>query len=288
MAFSSEDIEYDDVYPPAILTTPQSGMLQFIGRAIENTIPLVEQISDLGLELDAHMVTEQNQLVQQRRRPFSIASDLPVLTERFTTVNHNGMSLPDKHCFGTTESETDINNLLQNTKSIIGRFSWQAADAAGELLTAIHNSPGIPGKAQAGLHTELSAMFNYWTGGKIFILDVHSTQMHRGQLLLSYSTDPTDDISYADATQSYFTTLDLSEGRATVALQLPYLSPVPQRNTPFIGGNVGDIRTEVGVLRVYVQNPLRSTATVSPNVEIVVYESCASDFQLNVYGGTPW
>lgn len=285
---SYEDIEYDAEFPPAIFTTPQSGMLQFIGRAIENTIPLVEQISDLGLELDAHMVTEQNQLVQQRRRPFSIASDLPVLTERFTTVNHNGMSLPDKHCFGTTESETDINNLLQNTKSIIGRFSWQAADAAGEILTEIYNSPYIPGGGQVGLHTELSAMFNYWTGGKIFILDVHSTQMHRGQLLLSYSTDPTDDISYADATQSYFTTLDLSEGRATVAIQLPYLSPIPQRHTPFIGGGNGDPETEVGVLRVYVQNPLRSTATVSPNVEIVVYESCASDFQLNVYGGTPW
>lgn len=269
------------------MTTAQSGMLQFIGRAIENTLPLVEKVSELGSELDAHMITEQNQLVQQRRRPFSIASDLPVLTERFTTVNHNGMSLPDKQVFGSTTSETDIYNLLQNTKSIVGRFLWSAADKAGKVISEYDNSPGIPSTALPGIHTELCAMFNFWTGGKIIIFDVHATQMHRGQLLISYSTDM-QDVAYADATQSYFTTLDLSEGRATVAVQLPYLSPVPQRRTPYIGAVSGDPTLAVGTLRVYVQNPLRSTATVAPDVEVVVYEACASDFQANVYGGTPY
>ena len=279
------DTEYDGEYP---VTEPQSGMLQFVGRAIENTLPLVEQISELGLELDAHMITEQNHLVQQRRRPFSIASDLPVLTERFTTVNHNGMSLPDSQCFGSEVSETDINNLLQNTKSIIGRFSWKAADEAGALLATYDNSPIVPGTNGAhGIHNELSAMFNFWTGGRIIIFDVHSTQMHRGQLLMSYSTNTTN-IAYKDATQTYFTTLDLSEGRATVALQLPYLSPIPQRRTTYIGEEFAETETTVGTLRVFVQNPLRSTATVSPDVEVVVYESCASDYQLNVYGGTPF
>lgn len=268
-------------------TTAQSGMLQFIGRAIENTLPLVEKVSELGSELDAHMITEQNQLVQQRRRPFSIACDLPVLTERFTTVNHNGMSLPDKQVFGSATSETDIYNLLQNTKSIVGRFLWSAADKAGKVLSEYANSPGIPTTALPGVHTELCAMFNFWTGGKIIIFDVHATQMHRGQLLISYSTDM-QDVAYADATQSYFTTLDLSEGRATVAVQLPYLSPVPQRRAPHIGAASADPTIAVGTLRVYVQNPLRSTATVAPDVEVVVYEACASDFQVNVYGGTPY
>merc|ERR1712007_31918 len=279
------DTEYDGEYP---VTEPQSGMLQFVGRAIENTLPLVEQISELGLELDAHMITEQNHLVQQRRRPFSIASDLPVLTERFTTVNHNGMSLPDSQCFGSEVSETDINNLLQNTKSIIGRFSWKAADEAGALLATFDNSPIVPGTDGVhGIHNELSAMFNFWTGGRILIFDVHSTQMHRGQLLMSYSTNTTN-IAYKDATQTYFTTLDLSEGRATVALQMPYLSPIPQRRTTYIGEEFAETETTVGTIRIFVQNPLRSTATVSPDVEVVVYESCASDYQLNVYGGTPF
>lgn len=268
-------------------TVAQSGMLQFVGRAIENTLPIVEQISELGLELDAHMITEQNHLVQQRRRPFSIASDLPVLTERFTTVNHNGMSLPDKQVFGSAVSETNIYNLLQNTKSIVDRFSWNAADDAGTLITEYDNSPRIPLIGAPGTHTELCSMFNFWTGGKILIFDVHATQMHRGQLLLSYATSVLD-TSYLDATQSYFTTLDLSEGRATVALHLPYLSPVPQRRTPSIGTLTSDPEVVVGKLRVFIQNPLRSTATVAPDVEVVVYEAFASDFQVNVYGGTPF
>jgi len=281
---TQEAVENDATF---FMTTAQSGMLQFVGRAIENTLPIVEQISELGLELDAHMITEQNHLVQQRRRPFCIASDLPVLTERFTTVNHNGMSLPDKECFGSDRPETSIYNLLQNTKSLVARFTWTAADEAGARLYDISNGPGIPNFVQPGVHTELCSMFNYWTGGKIVILDVHATQMHRGQLLISYSTG-LEDITYADATQSYFTTLDLSEGRATVALHLPYLSPTPQRRVPGLGSVSDDGTAYVGVMRVYVQNPLRSTATVSPDVEVVVYEACASDFQVNVYGGTPY
>jgi len=281
--------EYDAEYP--IPTVPQSGMLQFVGRAIENTLPIVEQMSELGLELDAHMITEQNQLVQQRRRPFSIASDLPVLTERFTTVNHNGMSLPDKQCFGSDKPETDIYNLLQNTKSLMDRFKWGADKPAGALLAEYSNRPSVAKAGNpSGIHAQLCSMFNFWTGGRIIILDVHATQMHRGQLLLAYSTDEKD-IVYADATQTYFTTLDLSEGRATVALCLPYLSPIPQRRVPPALSSDAEADSPVctvGKLRVFVQNPLRSTSTVAPDVEIVVYESCAADFQVNVYGGTPY
>jgi hypothetical protein len=275
--------EYDATYP---ITQPQSGMLQFIGRAIENTLPIVEKMSEMGLELDAHMITEQNQLVQQRRRPFSIACDLPVLTERFTTVNHNGMTLPDKECFGTSEPETDIYNLLQNTKSLIHRVEWTAAQEAGTAIAEYLNSPVNPVNL-FGVHSELSRMFNFWTGGRIIILDVHATQMHRGQLLLSYSTG-LEAMTYQDATQTYFSTLDLSEGRATVALYLPYLSPLPQHRVAHIGTTATDPQYSIGKLRVFVQNALRSTATVAPDVEILVYEACASDFQLNVYGGMPW
>lgn len=282
-----EVTEFDAQFP---ITQQQSGMLQFIGRAIENTLPIVEKMSEMGLELDAHMITEQNQLVQQRRRPFSIACDLPVLTERFTTVNHNGMTLPDRECFGTSEPETDIYNLLQNTKSLIDRVEWLASQEAGTVIAEYYNSPAsrvAPEEPKLGLHTELSRMFNFWTGGRIIILDVHATLMHRGQLLLSYSTG-LEDMAYPDATQTYFSTLDLSEGRATVALYLPYLSPLPQHRVAPIGVESNDPKYAIGKLRVFVQNALRSTATVAPDVEIVVYEACASDFQLNVYGGTPW
>jgi hypothetical protein len=279
----NELTEYDATYP---ITQQQSGMLQFIGRAIENTLPIVEKMSEMGLELDAHMITEQNQLVQQRRRPFSIACDLPVLTERFTTVNHNGMTLPDKECFGTSEPETDIYNLLQNTKSLVDRVEWLASHEAGTVIAEYLNSPTNPANL-FGVHSEMSRMFNFWTGGRIIMLDVHATQMHRGQLLLSYSTG-LEDMTYQDATQSYFSTLDLSEGRATVALHLPYLSPLPQHRVAYLGADSTEPQYAIGRLRIFVQNALRSTTTVASDVEIVVYEACASDFQLNVYGGTPW
>jgi len=199
--------------PPTVATRPQSGIIQFVHRAIENTLPLVETISELDSLLDAHMITEQPAPLWMKRVPFSIAADLPQYTERLMTLNHNGMSLPDKECFGVGDSEANIHNLLTKTKSLVDRVNWSASASPGTQLASYFNGPPSPAASGTGvIHSQLPAMFNFWTGSTILIFDVHATQMHRGQLLFTYNT-AAEDIAYADATQTYFTTFDLSEGR---------------------------------------------------------------------------
>jgi hypothetical protein len=273
--------------PPMVskFTRPQSGIIEFIDTAIENTLPLVERISSLGLLQDAHMLTEQPHPIQIRPTPYSIASDLPQYTERLLTLNHNGMSLPDQDCFGVGESETKIYNLLQNTKSWDSNVAWTDAMPTGTELIELrtYTGPGVPAASVPGhIHNQIPPMFSYWTGSNIVILDIIATEMHRGQLLITFNTKP-EPIGYGDATQTYFTTYDLSSGRGTICIRLPYLSDYPYRECI----NEIDARSEfnsTGLMQVFIQNPLRSTPTVAPSVDIVKYVAYGEDFQLGVYG----
>jgi len=266
----------------AIPTVPESGIIEQIGRVIETTIPIVDNVSALAELLDATPLTVQPTPLWQRKVPYSIATDNVQYIERLMTTNHNGMSLPDKDCFGSSTSECDIHNLLVGTKSYLETVSWPASATAGEVLFKTPIGPnGLPGY-DGQLVDVIPSIFNKWTGGCLVMFDIIATEMHRGQLYISYTPNSVDDISYAGAPQTYFTTVDLSSGRGTVCLFCPYLSHIPYRTS--IGDEPETNQTHSGKIMVFVQNPLRATSTVSPNVDIVIYKAYADDFSLAVYG----
>jgi PIN domain nuclease of toxin-antitoxin system len=267
---------------PILKTQKQGGIVEFVKRAVETTLPLVDAVSDLGNLLDAHMVTEQPSPMQIRNIPYSVAADLPQYTERLKTLNHNGLSLPDRYCFGTAEKETDIHKMLTCTKSWTKNFSWPQSATVGTQLFTFFNGPDIPLDIAGQLHDQIPQGFRYWAGSTVYIFDIIATEMHRGQLLFTYNTAPSD-ISFTDATQTYFATYDLAQGRGTIALQLPFLAAYPFREVPKKGGT-RNADNATGKLQCFVINPLRSTATVAPNVDIVVYKSYGGDFQLAMYG----
>jgi hypothetical protein len=270
---------------PILKTQKQGGIVEFVKRAVETTLPLVDAVSDLGNLLDAHMMTEQPSPMQIRNIPYSVAADLPQYTERLKTLNHNGLSLPDQYCFGTAEKETDIHKLLTGTKSWIANVAWAQTATVGTPLFSYFNGPAIPralNTISGQLHELIPQGFRFWAGSTIYIFDIIATEMHRGQLLFTYNTSPVD-IAFEDATQTYFATYDLAQGRGTIALQLPFLAAYPFREVPKIGGT-RDESNATGKLQCFVINPLRSTATVAPNVDIVVYKAYGEDFQLAMYG----
>ena len=265
-------------------TRPQGGVFEFLGRAVENILPVAETVSELGSLLDAHMITQQPDPVSVRRLPYSIPTDIHRFTERLLTTNHNGMSLPDKECFGNSKDEADMYNLLTETKSFYGLMNWKdTADAGTELKLNSVNLllPGPTGDTSV-MHDNISSLFHFWTGSTTYIFDIVATEMHRGQLIFAYTFDETP-LTYENASQTYFTTFDLSAGRGTLAVTLPYLSPRPYTNV-FSGSETDAHPTTVGQLHVFVQNPLRSSQTVAPQVDIVVYKTYGPDYRLMVYG----
>jgi hypothetical protein len=263
---------------PEVETIEESGILEYIDRALETTLPIVEKASVLASLLDAHMITYQPYPIQNKSVQYTVACDLPQYTERVLATNHNGMTLPDSECFGTSSNEADIYNLLHNVKSLLGNIAWGQNDITGDLIFSDVVSPitTTAGFIPSDDHVaKIAPEFLFYTGGMRYIFDIISTEMHRGQLLIVFTPASTEDIVYVDATQSYFTTVDLSEGRGTFALDLPYLLPSPYLK----------IDEPIGKIFVFVQNPLRATATVHPSVDILVYRVAAPDFHFAILGG---
>jgi len=266
-----------------VSTTPEAGIIENIDRVIETALPIVDKISELSELLDATPLTYQPTPMWPRKIPYSIACDNVQYTERLITTNHNGLSLPDRECFGARTAETDMHNLLVGTKSLVTRVPWSGSDKpATELWSSAIGPMGLAGFD--GMLTEVvPSVFNYWTGGVKIILDVIATEMHRGQLLITYTPNSVDSITYGAAPQTYFTTVDLASGRGTVCLFCPYLSEFPYREV-IATGVPEDDNSHMGKLTIFVQNPLRATATVSSSVDIVIYKAYSDDFSLGVYG----
>lgn len=265
---------------PYVQITPQSGIIEFIDRALDTTLPVVEKASELLSKLDAHPITYQPYPVQIRNKPYLIASDNVQYLERLVTTNHNGMSLPDDQCFGTSKKETGIYDLCR-VKTLFNTLNWTSALTEGSELLSIPVCPlgllSLPGDT---INT-LSAPFQYWNGSIEYVICVVASEMHRGQLKISFQPNSITNYSYLDASQTYFTTVDLADGKGNICIRVPYLSAFPYKQVPLETTPTQEHAS--GLLKIFVQNPLRSTATVSPDVQVMIFMRAGPDFNLQVY-----
>lgn len=263
------------------LTVYQGGITEHSERAVETLLPISEIISDLGHLLDAEDVTYQPDPVSVRKYQNEIACDIPRYTDRLKVTNHNGMSLPDTECFGTPTTEANLYNLLTETKSLQTILQWKASDPQG---TELYSGPVGPTISGTGVHDIVPLGFQYWTGGTSYIIDVICSQMHRGQLKMTYAIDQSSSPAYANVTQTYFTTVDISNGRGTIKIDFPYLSNTPYCavQNPWVH-NIGSQSFAPGIFTIFVQNELRATEVVAPVVDVVIYKTYLKDFRLAVW-----
>lgn len=275
----SQPIPFIDLTP----TIPEAGVLEFIDRALETTLPIVEKASLLGSKLDAFQVTYQPYPIQNRNIQYEIPVDLPNYTERLLTLTHNSANLPDRQCFGSTTNETDIQNLLSSVKSLHSITQWNKTDAQGTKLGEFLHGPYEYSALGGDMLNCMSSLAYKWTGGVIYIFDIIASRIQQGQLLFSYTPNSVDSVAFNDATQTYFTTLELSEGNGTIAIKLPYLSELPYRNVVY-NGQPYDNGTHAGKLEMFVQNELRTTTVTADFVSIITYVMAADDFKLDLFG----
>lgn len=278
-------------------TIEQIGVMEFIEKAIDTTLPLIEDVAEMTKELDAHPITYQPPPVRQNQMGLNISMDNIQYFERMLVSNHNGMNLPDKQAYGATETETDMYHLMQNVKSLVSRVEWSTSAQAGSLLKAIRVGPcdlvdaGIDAAYDVLPPIDVfSQRFDYWNGSIRFIFDIAATQMHRGQLTVSYH--PNLDLDNLPenitlATQQYFATFDLDQGRATVAMDIPYLQkktflPVlhPVKDSYPVKDHFN------GVICIWIQNALRASTTVSNVVDVNIYKMAGPDFKVDVFGSS--
>jgi hypothetical protein len=268
-------------------TVPESGILSTIKEVVDTTVPIAEGVSALAGALDATMVTEQPLPLFPRPMQYTIATDTVTFKETLKTTNHNGLSLPDKQAFMADGNEANVHNIMCNTKQLSHRIEWKASEPAGKLIATLGVGPApVNSHSTDGqIHDEIFHLYDYWSGSQRFIFDIACTPMHTGQLTIAYAPLGSAGSlpgSLEEATQTYFTTYDLSSGGGTLSVTAPYLSNYQYAEVPPIDG-VSDYQYP-GQLLVYVSNPLRATTVVAPEVEILVYTAWHDDLRLGVYG----
>jgi hypothetical protein len=239
-------------------------------------------------------VSEQPEPIKIREMGYTIPTNQIQYLERTLQTNHNGMNLSDKECYGMGKRETDIYDLCTNVKSVDSlNVPWSTTDAIGTILwkTPIGPFSNLNEKCPAPM--DLFALnFNFWTGGVIYIFEVIASTMHHGRLTITYHPNlsaPPNDLSLA--TQQYFTSFDLQNGKGTIAIFVPYLAKTPYRPIHSIRGNEGNRQPYNfpaaffnGCIALRVQNCLRGTTSVAPAVQINIYRMAAKDFRMDVYG----
>jgi hypothetical protein len=277
----------DSVKVDEVESVPEAGIMEFIDKAMETTLPVLENLDELANLLDAHPVTYQRYPITNREIGYTIPTDLIQYLERLLATNHNGLSLTDKEAYGGKEKETDIYKLMQNTMSLYDKFTWTTTQATGTLLTTYQVGPVTPTEFKNSAPMDCFAPdFMYWNGSVIYIIDIIATKLHKGQLTVSFHPNLTESpATLREATQQYFTTFDLSNGRATIALQVPYLQKKPYLPVYTVGKTAYDVgQCFNGILCLWVQNSLRATNVVSDTVDINIYKVAGPDFKLDVYG----
>ena len=268
----------------------QSGIIEFIDKAIDTTLPILNVVDEIGNLLDAHPVTYQPYPIQNKELGYLVATDNIQYVERALTTNHNGLSLADKETFGGNKKETNIYELMTNTRSLNASFEWKTTDTQGFLLASWPVGPiyeRTPYKVSPVMDV-ISQDFCFWNGSIKYIIEVVASAAHKGQLTLSFHPNldqpPTN---LKQATQQYFTSFDLIKGRATIAVQIPYLkksqylpiiskAPNPYEDSSTSGYN--------GIVCLWVQNELRAFNGVSDTVDINIYKVAGEDYKVEVYG----
>lgn len=273
-----------------VVSMPQSGVLDMIDKAIETTLPILENIDELSNLLDAHPITFQRYPITSRKIGYTVATDNIQYLERLNVTNHNGLSLTDKEAFGM-DKETDIYKLCREVKTLYRIIPWTTSMKQGELLQTFNIGPlpipsdqTIPFGAVCPMDLFASEAV-YWNGSIRFMIDVAASQQHKGQLTVTYhpnlSTPPAE---LNLATQQYFLTFDLSQGRATQYFDVPYLSKYSYRPVyNELDRIYGENNPFNGIICLWIQNPLRGSTTVSDQVDINIYRAAGPDFNLDVF-----
>lgn len=268
----------------------QAGIMEFIDKAIDTTLPIANVVDAIGNLLDAHPVTYQPYPIHTKELGYLVATDNIQYLERPLTTNHNGMNLSDKETFGGNRKETDIYELMTTVRSLYTSLEWRTTDPQGALLASWPVGPAFERtkyKVSPPMDV-ISQDFCFWNGSVKYIIEVVASAAHKGQLTLSFHPNlEKPPANLKQATQQYFTSFDLIKGRATIAAQLPYLKK--SQYLPIIStapNPYEDMNTSgySGLVCLWVQNELRAFTGVSDTVDINVYKVAGEDYKVEVYG----
>ncbi|APG78530.1 hypothetical protein 2 [Wenzhou picorna-like virus 28] len=188
--------------------------------------------------------------------------------------------------FGSQVDEMDINYIAAHS-CWFQTFKWTTADNPlnGVTLNEIAVHPGIcpfdDENFQPTLTAFVSAPFRYWRGGLTYKVQVAKTSFHSGRIRIAYVPSGVLNQKYnLDTCYSWVLDLRTSD---QIEFTIPYISNTQYKEVD-LAPVASEPRTEstTGILVTEVLNALRAPDTVDQAVEINMWISGASDYQLAI------
>jgi len=185
---------------------------------------------------------------------------------------------------GTEVDELSFDAFL-TIPTVLNKFSWQASNAVGSLLSTIEVSPytavartldGLAGKNNTPMSL-LSDMFELYRGDIVITFMIIKTEMHSGRLSFSFQPVhdvPTGSLSLAQTNYTLREVVDLRE-KSIVTMKIPYHGPTQYRFTK-------GTRASLGKVLVHVVTELVAPTTAAQNIEILPWISAAEGFEFAV------
>ncbi|AVM87405.1 polyprotein [fipivirus B1] len=120
--------------------------------------------------------------------------------------------------------------------------------------------------------TNLSAMsqyYGFWRGDMIYEVQVNCTKYHSGRIMISYVPRYSKAKTFDDHMSSAVLFFDINGLNSTAMFRVPYESTTMYTPT----------EESIGLLTIWVVNQLAAPPSVSPNVDLVIFEAGSDTFQ---------
>ncbi|MCW4013271.1 MAG: capsid protein, partial [Candidatus Bathyarchaeota archaeon] len=195
-----------------------------------------------------------------------MAKPLGVLSENSVVVPS---SIP------TNLDEMDFSFIIKHY-AYLSRYTWSTSDTTGTVITSVNVQPqGYTTWSKGQVHTPLSFTANQffrYRGSIKYRFKLVKTSFHRGRLAVAFYPGITG--TYPALSSSEYVFREIVDVSQTSSFEVccPYLVSSPWSN----------LGTRIGILVVYVLDPLVAPTTVSTSVDILMEVAGGDDMQFSV------
>jgi hypothetical protein len=223
-------------------------------------------------------------MVQNINRDMPLVNDAGLVPVHIMSLNPQIQATADFNLFATTEDEMSIASLAARP-GLESQVDWSLTSAQDSTLMkvmvcpmarTIGNNVGFTARITPVDFVSRNCL--YWAGNMKYRIQLVTSGFHTGRLwvALTYGYDPT---TIAQARAQYGFIIDLSEDMRDFCIEVPYKSELPKLKVPNVyTTNLFDYA--VGVLSIWVLNPLVAPPGFPATVKVNLYKSGGENFQV--------
>ena len=212
---------------------------------------------------------------------------------RLDIVPH-GSHLVQNELTGDADFEEDIGRIIR-IPTLFTYFQWSSTYDTGTVLTQMDINPGISLSQSGAVQTPtylsyFSNIFAYWSGGIRYHFKFVSNTFYGGEVMIANFYGPSwnqtvGSVTFEMAKQVPHITYKLGSAQdlyitVDYHAETPYIKTVPNFTTTIDPGP--NIRCSLGVLVMFVLNPLTTNDGSPAEITILGFVSAADDFEFAV------